>query len=240
MMFFILLFLLAMGAAFVQRTTGFGFGIFIMTILPHMMPSYGEATALSGMLAMITSAIIVWKTWRHIEWRKLLPILIVFLLVSWLAIEFLSIMRRDMLNDILGVTLILASLYFLFLNNRLTVKPSIPVQVSLGTLSGLMGGFFGMQGPPAVLYFLAVSDSKEKYIAIAQTYFLVGNIVMTLYRINAGFISNTVITNWLIATPAVILGTWIGSIVYRKLKMPMLRKCVYIYIGISGLLALCI
>ena len=32
------------GAAFVQRTTGFGFGIFIMTVLPWLMPSYGEAT----------------------------------------------------------------------------------------------------------------------------------------------------------------------------------------------------
>ena len=30
------------GAAFVQRTTGFG--IFIMTVLPWLMPSYGEAT----------------------------------------------------------------------------------------------------------------------------------------------------------------------------------------------------
>lgn len=41
------IFLLAIGASFVQRTTGFGFGIFIMTLLPFLMPSYGEATALS-------------------------------------------------------------------------------------------------------------------------------------------------------------------------------------------------
>ena len=42
------LFLLSIGASFVQRTTGFGFGIFIMTMLPTLMPSYGEATTLSG------------------------------------------------------------------------------------------------------------------------------------------------------------------------------------------------
>ena len=46
------IFFLALGASFVQRTTGFGFGIFIMTLLPFLMSSYGEATALSGLLAI--------------------------------------------------------------------------------------------------------------------------------------------------------------------------------------------
>ena len=41
------IFLLSIGASFIQRTTGFGFGIFIMTMLPFLMPTYGEATTLS-------------------------------------------------------------------------------------------------------------------------------------------------------------------------------------------------
>ena len=44
----IAIFLLSIGASFVQRTTGFGFGIFIMTMLPYFMPTYGEATTLFG------------------------------------------------------------------------------------------------------------------------------------------------------------------------------------------------
>ena len=57
----IYIFLLSIGASFIQRTTGFGFGIFIMTMLPFLMPSYGEATTLSGLLAITTSAAIVWR-----------------------------------------------------------------------------------------------------------------------------------------------------------------------------------
>ena len=60
------LFLLSIGASFVQRTTGFGFGIFIMTMLPSIMPSYGEATTLSGQLAMTTSLIIVVQKYKYI------------------------------------------------------------------------------------------------------------------------------------------------------------------------------
>ena len=47
----IIIFLLCICASFIQRTTGFGFGVFIMTVLPYLMPSYGEATTLSGLLA---------------------------------------------------------------------------------------------------------------------------------------------------------------------------------------------
>ena len=57
----IAIFLLSIGASFVQRTTGFGFGIFIMTMLPFFLPTYGEATILSGLLAITTSAVIVWR-----------------------------------------------------------------------------------------------------------------------------------------------------------------------------------
>lgn len=68
------IFLLAIGASFIQRTTGFGFGIFIMTLLPFLMPSYGEATTLSGLLAMTTSAIIAFRMRKHLVWKRLIPI----------------------------------------------------------------------------------------------------------------------------------------------------------------------
>ncbi len=53
------IFILTIGASFVQRTTGFGFGIFIMTLLPFLMPSYGEATTLSGLLVIL---MLIWVT----------------------------------------------------------------------------------------------------------------------------------------------------------------------------------
>lgn len=34
------IFLLTIVSSFIQRTVGFGFGIFIMTMLPLLMPSY--------------------------------------------------------------------------------------------------------------------------------------------------------------------------------------------------------
>lgn len=81
---YIVLFCFSLAASFLQRVSGFGFGILVMTVLPYIMPSYGEATALSGLLAMVTSGIVVLKMWRQIPWGKLLPILITLILVSYL------------------------------------------------------------------------------------------------------------------------------------------------------------
>lgn len=234
----LLLLAFATGAAFVQRTTGFGFGIFIMTMLPNLLPTYGEATALSGMLAMVTSFIICLKMWRFIPWRKLLPMLIVFLAVSFCAVQVVSGMDNAVLKRILGVMLIVAAVYFMFFSKKITIRPNLPTQLSLGSLSGVMGGFFGMQGPPAVIYFLSVTSNKDSYTAMAQTYFLVGNLMMTLYRANAGFVTSAVGVSWCVGVPAVLLGTWIGGKVYDRLSLPLLRKIVYLYIALSGVLAL--
>lgn len=233
-----LLSLFSLGAAFVQRVCGFGFGIFIMTILPYLMPSYGEATALSGLLAMVTSTIIVAKMHKHLSWKMLLPILITFLVVSWFAVLFVASNTDTLLRRILGGVLIFASFWFFFLSERIKLKPTMPVQISMGTLSGVMGGLFGMQGPPAVLYFLGAAKSKEQYVALAQTYFLIGNATMTIYRWHSGFVTMEVGKTWLFGLVGVFIGTWIGGIVFNRISAPTLRKLVYLYMGISGLVAL--
>ena len=115
------LFLLSIGASFVQRTTGFGFGIFIMTMLPAIMPSYGEATTLSGILAMTTSAIIVTQKYKYVNWPRLWPILLTFIIVSFGAIFMLGRMEYGILSILLGITLIAVSIYFAFFSKRIKV-----------------------------------------------------------------------------------------------------------------------
>lgn len=232
------LILAAFGAAFVQRVSGFGFGIFIMTMLPYLLPTYGEATTLSGVLATVTSAIIVWHMHKFIVWRKLLPILLTFLVVSWFAVQFVAMAGDGMLKHILGGVLILASVYFFFLSEKIHIRPTMPMQLSMGTLSGVMGGLFGMQGPPAVLYFLASSERKEEYMAQVQCYFLIGNLVMTVYRCQSGFLTTEVMMDWCFCLPAVLLGTWIGAKVFRMIPVKVLRKIIYAYMAISGAICL--
>ena len=229
------IFLLSIGASFVQRTTGFGFGIFIMTMLPAIMSSHGEATTLSGILAMTTSLIIVIQKYRFIVWQRLLPILLTFIVVSIGAIFVLKRMEYSILNILLGITLVVVSIYFSFFSKRIKVKTTLPVQITAGTLSGLMGGFFGMQGPPAVLYFVNSEKDKEHYLAVTQTYFLVGNIMMTIARAYNGFFTTAVSMGYIYGITGVVIGNLIGAWVFRHITGSLLKYIIYAYIGISGL-----
>lgn len=234
----ILIFLLSICASFIQRTIGFGFGIFIMTMLPCLMPSYGESTALSGLLALTTSLFTAIRMRQYVVWKRLLPILLIFTVFSGIAIVLLGYIEERTLKYVLGVVLILTSLYFVFMNDKVKLKATAPVQVGAGTLSGLMGGFFGMQGPPAILYFLASEPDKDHYIAMTQVYFLLGNLLMTFMRAGNGFVTPSVGMAYLYGLGGVAVGTSIGAYVFELIPAKTLKYLVYAYIGLSGIVTL--
>ena len=232
------IFLLRIGASFVQRTTGFGFGIFIMTMLPFFLPTYGEATTLSGLLAITTSAVIVWRLREHVIGKRLWTILLTFIIVSTIAIFALKRIEDHILRQILGVALIVISIYFALFSQKIKLPTTKKVQVGAGTLSGLMGGFFGMQGPPAVLYFIQSEPSKEHYMAMTQTYFLIGNVMMTIVRAYNGFFTTTVLTDYCFGLGGVIIGTTLGAYVFKHIPNRIFRYIVYAYIAVSGVVIL--
>ena len=108
----------------------------------------------------------------------------------------------------------------------------------MGALSGLMGGLFAMQGPPAVIYFLGCADSKDEYIALTQWYFLIGNAAMSLFRAGNGLVTPTVLRMGCFALPGVFLGLWLGKKIYARLRAERLRNTIYAFLALAGLAAL--
>ena len=232
------LILLCAGASFVQRVCGFGFGVFIMTMLPFLCPSYGEATTLSGILAAAQSFYVLCFMWRLVVWRRIWLMMISFVIVSYIAIQYVAIATDSILSILLGITLILLSLYFLFFSKHVRLKPTRTLQLSMGALSGAMGGLFGMHGPPAVVYFIEVEHDKNKYMAVCQAFFLITNIIMTFFRAQRGFLTSFVGVSALYAAVGVVLGSYFGKLVFDKIPVDLLRKIIYVYMIISGLITI--
>lgn len=109
-----LIFLLSIAASFIQRASGFGFGIFVMMFFPFILPSYGEATTLSGLLAGTTALFITLRHYKQICWRSVAIIIVFNIAASYFAIESVSSIGNDAMKRCLGVALVAVSLYFLF------------------------------------------------------------------------------------------------------------------------------
>ena len=230
--------LLAAGASFVQRTIGFGFGIFIMTVLPFLMPSYGEAVTLSGLLSLTSATVVMVKYLKYITWKRMLPIAAAFVIFSTIAIFLLDRIEGQAMRVILGIMLILISLYFSFFKDKLQkiIRPTKGWQFGAGTASGIMGGLFGMHGPPVVLYLISSEPDKDHYMGMIQTYAVITNIVMLIVRAFAGYVTPAVGGAYLYGIAGLAMGVIAGNWAYRRIPGKLFTYIVYAYIGICGLI----
>ena len=202
------------------------------------MPSYGSATLLAGMLAATQSLFVCVRYRQNLHIRRHLPIVLAFLVTSAISIHYLQQLDDTYIKKILGVTLILLSIYFLIFSERIKVHTSNALQIGMGMISGVMGGLFAMQGPPAVLYYTAAEREKRDYMAATQLYFLIGNVFMTIVRFDAGFSIEGLGTRYALAMIGVIVGTLIGRVLFERISAVLMRKIIYTYLAIAGILAL--
>lgn len=236
---FLSIFLLAIAASFVQRVSGFGFGIFIMMFLPFFIPTFGEAITLSGLLAGTTSLLIAVHNWRYIRWRIMGIIFLANIVTSYIAIEFMAGLGNETMKKALGVVLILIALYFLFFQGKhqLPTK-SKSVQAVIGAISGLTGGMFAMPGPPIVLYCINAFNDKKEYIATLQALFCCSNIFYTLFRARVGFFTAHTLYYWGIGLAGLFIGTLLGARCFEHISGKMLKRIVYCMMMVSGVIAI--
>ena len=232
----ILCFIVSCTGCTIQRITGFGYGIFVMMFFPHFMPSYGEANALSGMISAVTSIVVAISMRKHIQWKLIPAPLIGSIITSYLAVRFMSGQTDQTLKLLLGIVLILLSVYFFFFAGKIKFKPSIWKGAVAGALSGVMNGLFAMGGPPMVIYFMVSCDDMKDYLATIQMYFALSNIYTTCIKAAAGYVTKEVWIFFVIALLAALVGIEIGKKVFNKCKPNVLKKAVYGFMAISGVI----
>ena len=239
MLSFLLIFLLAIMASFIQRVTGFGFGIFVMMFFPFFLPSYGESVTLSGLLAGSTALLIVVRNFKYIRWRIMGLVVLFNVLASFVAIEFMSSLGNVTMKRCLGVMLVLIALYFLLGEEKLNMLfRSKPAQAVIGSISGVMGGMFAMPGPPVVLYCIGVIEEKRSYLVTLQAFSVIFNIFYTFFRARVGFFGDSMLCWWAVGFIGLLIGAWLGSVCFECIGRHTLKKLVYLMMIVSGVLAM--
>ena len=233
-----LIFLLTIVASFIQRVSGFGFGIFVMMFFPFFLPSYGESVMLSGLLAGSTALMIAVKNWKYIRWRMMWIVTFFNVLFSFIATEYMLSLSNDVLKQYLGVVLTLIALYFLFGEGRMgRIFKSKPAQITIGSVSGVMGGMFAMPGPPVVLYCISTLEDKKEYVATLQAFSVVFNSFYTIFRFNAGFYSENTWLWWVMGIGGAVIGSLLGSRCFELISNQTLKRIVYVMMIVSGMVA---
>ena len=169
---FLMIALPAFLAGLVQGVTGFGAGIIMMIVFPNLF-GVALSAALAVAIAIILCVALVFKYRAHINLKEIIFPAVLYAIASSIAIVFSSKVDQVMMKGVLGVFLIAISVYFLFFGKNTQVQLTRLVSLVFILLSGIFDGLFGIGGPLMVIYFLALTNSKEAYLGTIQMFFLV-------------------------------------------------------------------
>lgn len=232
---YVFLILVGIGAAFVQRVSGFGLGIFAMMFLPHLLPSNTAAATISCLFSCCITAYNTIKYRKSISFRTALPMLAAAIVSIPIAVYFAAMVSDNIFKILLGSMLILLSLYFLFFNKKIKIKPTPINGVIAGTLGGVLNGLFSTGGPPAVLYLTSATPDNITYFATIQFYFCLTNVYATATRAINGLVTWELILYAAIGFIGCLIGDTIGKLVFDKLDAKKLKAVIYIAMIISGI-----
>ena len=229
------LILIGLGAGFVQSVSGFGLGIFAMLFLPHFMPSNTTATAISCLFSCVTSSYNAVIYRKNAKYKMVLPMICASLISIPIAVRFSAIVSANIFKTLLGSVLVILSLYFIFLNKNIKIKPTVLNGITAGSLSGILGGLFSTGGPPAVLYLSSATNDNITYFATIQFYFCFTNLYATAIRVANGIINTDILIYSAIGMIGCFIGDSIGKIVFGKLDSNKLKLVIYVAMSISGI-----
>jgi len=214
---------------------GFGFGIVTMMVLPFVMDSTMGAAALVNIVTLFQASWICYHYRLSVAWKMMVVPLAAYFLVSWFVVRYASGLANDTLKTMLGVFLIGLSVYFIFFAGHVRMKANVPNGVAAGALGGVMSALFSVGGPPVSLYFSAATEEKEAYLATIETYFLFSNLYIVVLRAVHGVITKDVLLCSAFAAVGMVLGTYLGSTVFRRISADTMRKAIYGLMAVCGL-----
>jgi uncharacterized membrane protein YfcA len=230
--------LVGFGAAFVQRVSGFGLGIFAMMFLPHFMPSHTAAATISCLFSCYTTTVNSIKYRKNVAYMTAIPMLASALISIPIAVYFAAKVEAHIFEILLGSVLIILSIYFLFFNKKIKIKPTPVNGIIAGTLGGALNGLFSTGGPPAVLYLTSAAPDNITYFATIQFYFCLTNIYATANRAINGLVTVDLLIYAAVGIIGCIAGDFFGTKVFNKLDAKKLKYAIYVGMIISGILML--
>lgn len=224
----------AFAGSFIQAVGGFGYAIVVMSVLPLIL-KIQTAAVIEVFTSSVMVCVIALRYRKSIRWKLIALPMLASAIFGYIGIRIQAEAPEQLLRKILGSCLILLSVRMM--RKRTQRKPrSLPAAgLAAGMMSGIMGGMMSIGGPPMVLYFLGVTDSKEEYTATLQMYFFLSTLYLFFTHLLMGHLTKEVWIFSLFALLGLGAGTAAGMAVFQRIRQETFRKVVYVFMIFAGI-----
>ncbi len=221
-------------ATLVRSALGFGEALIAVPLLVMRIPL--EIAAPLAVLVSITIAgFIVAQDWRKVHVKSASWLLIATIFGIPLGLMLITNPHQETVKLALALIIILFAGYSLRRNHQHLEMDSKPWLLSCGFIAGILGGAYGMNGPPLAVYGAMRGWSPQHFRATLQGYFLPANILGMTGYLWKGLWSNEITYYYLAALPVTIPAIWLGRFANHRLPVNNFRKYIYGGLIIIGL-----
>lgn len=219
--------LIIFAATLIRSTFGFGEALIAVPLLALMLP-VSVAAPLAVLLSTTIAAVVVLQDWRHIHLRSagwlLAPTFVGIPLGIWL----LASTHQRAVKVVLALVIMAFSGYFLLGERPLHLHADKRRwMLGCGFLAGVLGGAYGMNGPPLVMYGAMRRWSPQHFRATLQGYFLPASLVTMAGYAWSGLWTRAVTHDYLLALPVAIPAIFLGRWINHRLRGDAFLKYVH-------------
>ncbi len=218
-------------ATIIRSTFGFGEALFAVPLLALRIP-LTVAAPLAVLVSITIAVIVVIQDWRHIHLPSVGGLLGSTVLGIPVGLVLLKIGNPHIVKAALALILISFSAYSLRGRALLTLqRDSKRWLLACGFCAGVLGGAYGMNGPPLVLYGAMRRWSAQQFRATLQGYFLPASVIGMAGYWFAGLWTPAVTHDYLWSLPVILPAIWLGRILNRRMHGDLFLK--YVYLGLA-------
>ncbi|HZR56147.1 MAG TPA: sulfite exporter TauE/SafE family protein [Terriglobales bacterium] len=225
-------------ATLIRSTFGFGEALIAVPLLALSIPIQ-IAAPVAVLLSITIAAVVVAQDWRKIHLRSTGWLLAPTFLGIPLGIALLTSGHQYAVKGALAVIIVAFSGYFLLVKKPPELRSDYRLLLlGCGFFAGVLGGAYGMNGPPLVFYGAMRRWSPQYFRATLQAYFLPASIVaMAGYWFAGLWVSSVTryyLKSLLVAIPAIFL----GRIVNQRLRGDTFLRYVHCGLVCVGVILL--
>lgn len=219
-------------ATFIRSAFGFGEALVAVPLLALIMPI--EIAAPIAVLVSITVALVtVVQDWRHVHFRSAGLLFASTCAGIPIGLWLLAAVPEQAVKSVLAVVIVTFSAFFLLNKSPVALKTEKLAPV-FGFVAGILGGAYGMNGPPLVAYGTLRRWSPQQFRATLQGYFLPASIVVMIGYWVAGLWVSSVTRYYLLTLPVVVIAILAGRAVNRRFRAHTFIACVHVGLVVVG------
>src|SRR5262249_31722764 len=155
-------------ATLIRSAFGFGEALIAVPLLALLIP-VGVAVPLATLLSITVAAVVVAQDWRKVHLGSAWRLVVATLLGVPLGLWLLKAAPEPVVKATLAVVIVAFSTYCL-ISRRPFALQSDRTAWLFGFAAGVLGGAYGMNGPPLVIYGTLRGWSAEHFRATLQGY----------------------------------------------------------------------